>query len=862
MTVALPLTSLPVATRPSMMSKDMVQQHYHDAAPVASSSRTIYDATLDYGNQSTSAARNACQWEASTSQLPPSGPSVESASSSNANLSVSAIPPQKQQAMWSPKRRRSSAPPKNSTDALAKWFAELISWIWFSPSSSTLVGASRPMTPVRSPTAAFAPHQPSPLATAGKRTGPTSSSVSGDDRFAMLGGTSVSAPSTAVWQSADTDHQLRRGTGASSGWTNGSFDDCSSPDRRFHPQEKFVAFIRDTIKTTQVSTSVLILALLYVQRLKLQHPKLRGQEGSEYRLSVTAMMLGNKFLDDHTYTNKTWSDISGIPLKDITKMEVEFWLGLQMRIYVHQDDYEAWLQTIDDLFTQRTQALWKREQRESARRKAAAQQLSPKPYPPLRYSFSQLGFCPSSESHLPSQQSLPQAWSPSHPFPPVNQEGGGATSPSPLSQYSTYSSAPTASSAASTCATSTLPMAGDNVFAYSPEQRRMSARKLSPLSTGSRSGYGSLSSTTAPSSMPAMTGWQHSTHLGAPRLSSGGNSGSSSIDSSANSLSRKRGREDQLETGDEANNINGRESKRAGLTPSAEAPSLDGYPCRSYSRASSAGAFGAEQLPQTTHAGSDYLASRNDSVGAPFPDDALYRSIFAEPLTPNCLTQGYVGPHGLPAGFQGSGDDRGLAFYQLAAGKDLGLPALHLPPPVSYFGGSNGAPWSTGGNNAAANAATAAAASAARRGSLNLAAFASPRGSWQTNAGHQSGSLSMSHSPSRQALPIRPLRLSPEAYGFSYGSSASTSGPSSQLASAVQPTSAPLTTGGINQNAASTEGDNRSRWMPFNNVPMNMQLEQMQQWHQIQYQQQMRAQEEEERRRRSSLGGLFAAGRY
>lgn len=679
----------------------------------------------------------------------------------------------------------------------------------------------------------------------------------------------MSAPSTGVWQSTDLEHQLRRGTAVPGGWSSASFDDCSSPDRRFHPQEKFVAFIRDTIKTTQVSTSVLILALLYVQRLKLQHPKLRGQEGSEYRLSVTAMMLGNKFLDDHTYTNKTWSDISGIPLKDITKMEVEFWLGLQMRIHVHQDDYETWLQTIDDLFTQRTQALWKKEQRESARRKAAAQQLSPKPYPPLRYSFSQLGFCPSGESALSTQPALPQAWSPSQPFPPVHQDFGSATSPSPLSQHSTFSSAPTASSAASTCATSALPMCGDNVFGYSPEQRRMSARKLSPSSTCSRPGYASVTSTTAPWSVPAMSGWQQSTHLGAPRLSSGGgNSGSSSVDSSVNSLSRKRGRDDPLDTGNEAGNTCGRESKRAGLTPSAEPPSIDGYPCRSYSRASSAGGLASEQLPHSSNAGSEYLAPRNDSVAAPFSsstpqDDALYRSIFAEPLTPNCLTQGYVGPHGLPAGFQGSGDDRGLAFYQLAAGKDLGLPALHLPPPVSYFGGTNGAPWSMGGNNAAAAAAAAAAAS--RRGSLNLAAFASPRGSWQASGGHQSGSLSTSHSPSRsygQALPLRPLRLSPEAYGFSYGSSASAAGPSSHLASAVQPTSAPLTNGGISQSATSNEGDNRSRWMPFNNVPMNMQLEQMQQWHQIQYQQQLRAQEEEERRRRSSLGGLFAAGRY
>ncbi|PWN27771.1 hypothetical protein BDZ90DRAFT_219850, partial [Jaminaea rosea] len=134
----------------------------------------------------------------------------------------------------------------------------------------------------------------------------------------------------------------------------------SADELRLAPRDRFVNFVRDTLRTTQVSTSVLILALLYIRRLKLLHPRLRGQDGSEYRLCVTALMLGNKFLDDHTYTNKTWSDISGIPLKDVTKMEIEFWLGLQMRIHVTKAEYEEWQQALEDLYEQRRQALAKR----------------------------------------------------------------------------------------------------------------------------------------------------------------------------------------------------------------------------------------------------------------------------------------------------------------------------------------------------------------------------------------------------------------------------------------------------------------------------------------------------------------------
>lgn len=70
------------------------------------------------------------------------------------------------------------------------------------------------------------------------------------------------------------------------------------------------------------------LALLFIYRLKSSHPHLKGKEGSEFRIAITALMLSNKSLEDHTYTNKSWSEISGIDLKDINKMEVEFWLGL------------------------------------------------------------------------------------------------------------------------------------------------------------------------------------------------------------------------------------------------------------------------------------------------------------------------------------------------------------------------------------------------------------------------------------------------------------------------------------------------------------------------------------------------------
>ncbi|KAG8742118.1 hypothetical protein FRC10_001988 [Ceratobasidium sp. 414] len=118
---------------------------------------------------------------------------------------------------------------------------------------------------------------------------------------------------------------------------------------QFAPRPEFVAFIADLLATTQVSQSVITLALHYIYTLKRANPSIRGRRGSEYRLAVTALMLANKFLDDNTYTNKTWSDVSRISLSEINQMEKEFLNGLGHNLYVDLATYDSWVRMLDGL---------------------------------------------------------------------------------------------------------------------------------------------------------------------------------------------------------------------------------------------------------------------------------------------------------------------------------------------------------------------------------------------------------------------------------------------------------------------------------------------------------------------------------
>ncbi|KAL2158113.1 hypothetical protein VTH06DRAFT_4681 [Thermothelomyces fergusii] len=110
--------------------------------------------------------------------------------------------------------------------------------------------------------------------------------------------------------------------------------------------QHFKKWVSSVLTTTQVTQNVVILALLYIHRLKKANPTVKGRPGSEYRLLTVALMLGNKFLDDNTYTNKTWADVSGISVNDIHVMEVEFLSNMRYSLLVSAEEWEQWVEKL------------------------------------------------------------------------------------------------------------------------------------------------------------------------------------------------------------------------------------------------------------------------------------------------------------------------------------------------------------------------------------------------------------------------------------------------------------------------------------------------------------------------------------
>src|SRR5262245_9285896 len=120
------------------------------------------------------------------------------------------------------------------------------------------------------------------------------------------------------------------------------------------PVPDFIEFCTRVIRTTAVSKEVALLGLLFIYRFRLRNPDVVGKTGSHWRIFTVALMLGNKstiasdvdlilVLDDNTYTNKTWADVTRIHgVDEIKVMEVEFLAQLRYNLFVSPQQWEEW----------------------------------------------------------------------------------------------------------------------------------------------------------------------------------------------------------------------------------------------------------------------------------------------------------------------------------------------------------------------------------------------------------------------------------------------------------------------------------------------------------------------------------------
>ena len=103
------------------------------------------------------------------------------------------------------------------------------------------------------------------------------------------------------------------------------------------------AYLKRIMKYGGCSPCCVVVGLVYLQRLKQRHPTVCLTSGNMQRLLLVSVMVAAKFLDDLYYSNKHWSQIGGLNLEEVNKLELKLLFLLGFSLSVSRDEYQEYL---------------------------------------------------------------------------------------------------------------------------------------------------------------------------------------------------------------------------------------------------------------------------------------------------------------------------------------------------------------------------------------------------------------------------------------------------------------------------------------------------------------------------------------
>jgi hypothetical protein len=119
------------------------------------------------------------------------------------------------------------------------------------------------------------------------------------------------------------------------------------------PTREYRKYVLQILSSTRLPSSTIMLGLFYLQsRMKQlnERHELQTSPGAVYRHLTTCLLLGSKFLDDNTFQNRSWAEVSSIKVKELNTMELEWLQDFNWEIHgmMYDDDegffmwVEAW----------------------------------------------------------------------------------------------------------------------------------------------------------------------------------------------------------------------------------------------------------------------------------------------------------------------------------------------------------------------------------------------------------------------------------------------------------------------------------------------------------------------------------------
>jgi hypothetical protein len=135
----------------------------------------------------------------------------------------------------------------------------------------------------------------------------------------------------------------------------------------------FRKFVSQILTSTRLPSTTILLGMNYLAKrinIMKQAGPYKATEGQVWRYLTVGLLLGSKFLDDNTFQNRSWSEVSGIAVSELNTLEYEWLTAIGWRLYVNLEesgDFTAWLDSWRDW-----QQMKKRDQARANRERLAS----------------------------------------------------------------------------------------------------------------------------------------------------------------------------------------------------------------------------------------------------------------------------------------------------------------------------------------------------------------------------------------------------------------------------------------------------------------------------------------------------------
>ncbi|KAF8460487.1 hypothetical protein BDZ91DRAFT_773028 [Kalaharituber pfeilii] len=110
----------------------------------------------------------------------------------------------------------------------------------------------------------------------------------------------------------------------------------------------FRKFVAQILTSTRLPSSTILLGLEYLSTRMKGLSNSHRSPGHVYRMLTTALLLASKFLDDNTFQNKSWAEVTSIPVPELNALEIEWLTEIGWHLHVDptgKKGFEIWRQT-------------------------------------------------------------------------------------------------------------------------------------------------------------------------------------------------------------------------------------------------------------------------------------------------------------------------------------------------------------------------------------------------------------------------------------------------------------------------------------------------------------------------------------